>query len=260
MSTLVKQTDPRGITTLTLNRPERHNAFDDVMIGELTAALEDIERDVDSRVLLLRASGKSFSAGADLNWMRRMADFSAQENHADAMQLATMLQTLNRLAKPTVVVVQGAVYGGGVGLVACCDIALATADAGFCLSEVKLGLVPATISPYVVNAIGARAARRYMLSAEMFDADTASRLGLVHGVCDPAEIDEYLAQVLQYLLKGGPTAQATAKRLIERVASAALDETLISETADTIAQCRASIEGREGLDAFLEKRKPNWIK
>ena len=256
MTSLLNETDSRGVTTLTLNRPERCNAFDDNLIEALIEALDKIDRDGAVRVLLLRASGKHFCAGADLNWMRRMADYSDEENRADALQLANLLDRLNRLSKPVVGVVQGATYGGGVGLVACCDIALACDEAVFCLSEVRLGLVPATIAPYVIAAVGARAARRYMLSAEQFDAQQACRLGLVHEVAPPADTEQRLAAILDALLQGGPEAQTAAKRLIGRVAS--LDDELIEATADIIAERRASVEGREGLSAFFDKRKPDW--
>lgn len=257
MTSLLLDTDHRGVATLTLNRPERNNAFDDRLIEALIETLDLIERDDSVRVLLLRASGKHFCAGADLNWMQRMADFSDDENRADALQLANLLDRLNRLPKPVVVVVQGAAIGGGVGLVACCDIALAYDEAVFSLAEVRLGLVPATIGPYVIHAIGASAARRFMLSAERFDAREALRLGLVHEVGPAAEIEILLRSTLDALLHGAPEAQAAAKQLIARVAP--LDDALIEATADIIAERRASDEGREGVKAFFEKRKPNWV-
>ena len=258
MTSLVRESDARGVVTLTLNRPERNNAFDDSLIEELSENLDKIERDASVRVLLLRANGKHFCAGADLYWMQRMADFSAEENQADALQLANLLDQLNRFAKPVIAVVQGATYGGGVGIAACCDILLAYDEAVFCLSEVRLGLVPATIGPYVVNAIGSRDARRYMLSAEKFDAKEARRIGLVHEVASPSEIELILAKLIDDLLQGGSEAQAECKRLIARVAP--IDDALIAETADIIAERRASDEGREGLKAFFEKRKPIWVK
>lgn len=257
MASLLCETDTRGVTTLTINRPERNNAFDDTLIEELIEALDKIERDDSIRVLLLRASGKHFCAGADLNWMRRMADFSADENRADALHLANLLDRLNRLTRPVVAVIQGAAYGGGVGLAACADIVLAYDKAVFCLSEVRLGLVPATIGPYVVNAIGPRAARRYMLSAEKFDAVEAQRIGLVHEVAAPTEIEMMLPRILDALLHGGPEAQAVAKSLIAQIAP--LEDGLITKTADIIAERRASAEGREGVKAFFEKRKPKWV-
>ena len=258
MTSLLRELDSRGVVTLTLNRPERNNAFDDNLIEELSDNLDKIERDDSIRILLLRASGKHFCAGADLNWMQRMADFSAEENQADALQLANLLDRLNRLSKPVVAVVQGATYGGGVGLTACCDIVLAYDEAVFCLSEVRLGLVAATIGPYVVNAIGSRAARRYLLSAEKFNADEARRIGLVHEVASPTEVEVLVPKILDALLQGGPRAQAVSKRLVARVTP--IDDGLIEETADIIAERRASDEGREGLKAFFEKRKPKWVK
>ncbi len=182
MPTVQSKRDSSGVTTLTLNRPQVHNAFDEIMIDELKSAIDEIDSDPDTRVVVLRASGKNFSAGADLNWMRRVTEYGESENRDEAMRLAQLMLALNRLSKPVIAVVQGATYGGGVGLVACCDIAIASDQARFCLSEVKLGLVPAVISPYVVAAIGERAARRYMLSAEIFNAAQAQRLGLVHEV------------------------------------------------------------------------------
>ena len=256
MTSLLHETDTRGVTTLTLNRPERYNAFDDNLIEALIEALDKVDRDDGVRILLLRASGKHFCAGADLNWMQRTADYSDEENRADALQLANLLDRLNRLSKPVIGVVQGATYGGGIGLIACCDIAMAYDESVFCLSEVRLGLVPATIAPYVIAAIGARAARRYMLSAEQFDAQQACRLGLVHEVAPPTDTEQRLAAILDALLQGGPGAQATTKRLIARVTP--LDDELIAATADIIAERRASAEGREGLSAFFDKRKPDW--
>ena len=218
MTSLLRETDPKGVVTLTLNRPERNNAFDDNLIEELNGTLDVIERDNSVRVVVLRASGKHFCAGADLNWMQRMADFDAEENRADALQLANLLDRLNRLSKPVVAVVQGATFGGGVGLAACCDIVLAYDEAVFCLSEVRLGLVAATIGPYVIDAIGSRAARRYMLSAEKFDADEARRIGLVHEIGEPTAVEMRLNLLLEALLTGGPEAQAVSKRLIGQVA------------------------------------------
>jgi len=201
---------------------------------------------------------KSFSAGADLNWMRRMADYDLAQNQDDAMQLAELMRRLNCFPKPTIALVQGAAYGGGVGLVACCDIAIASSSASFCLSEVKLGLIPAVISPYVIEAIGARAARRFMLTAERFDAEEACRLGLVHEVVEAQELDAKLDSIVGFLLAAGPAAQAAAKDLIRAVSNKPIDSELIQDSAQRIARIRASGEAREGLSAFLEKRKPNW--
>ena len=259
-TSILTKIDPRGIATLTMNRPEIHNAFDDTLIVALTQELKRLEADASVRVLVLRASGKSFSAGADLGWMRRMADYSREENLADALALASLMQTLNTLKKPTVALVQGAAYGGGVGLVACCDIALANRRATFCLSEVKLGLIPAVISPYVVEAIGARAARRYFQSAEVFDAAEAHRLGLVHEVVAAEELEVAAERLVGALLNNGPCAMVAAKELVARVCSGPIDESMIRDTAGRIAGTRASAEGKDGLSAFLEKRKPMWVK
>ena len=252
--------DQRGVGTIMLDRPEQHNAFDDSLIAELIQRLADLAADETVRIVVLRARGKSFSAGADLNWMRRMADYDEAQNLADAMQLAELMRSLNALPKPTIARVQGAAFGGGVGLIACCDIALASAHALFSLSEVKLGLIPAVISPYVVKAIGERAARRYMLSAERFDAQQAARLGLVHEIVDHDELDIRLDDMITTLLESGPAAQAAAKDLILDIAGKPVDPSLIENTARRIAKVRASDEAREGLNAFLQKRKPGWVK
>lgn len=247
-----------GVATLTLNRPELHNAFDDALIAELTAALRRLEADPAVRVVVLAANGKSFSAGADLNWMRRMADYTVAQNLDDARGLAELMHTLNALAKPTVARVQGAAYGGGVGLVACCDIAIAADGASFCLSEVRLGLIPAVISPYVVNAIGERQARRYFVSAERFDAAEARRIGLVHEVVPAAGLDAKVDELLATLAGNGPAAMVAAKDLARAVARGPLDAAMIEDTARRIADIRASAEGCEGLSAFLGKRRPAW--
>ncbi|RLA15983.1 MAG: enoyl-CoA hydratase/isomerase family protein [Gammaproteobacteria bacterium] len=252
------KTSDRGIASVILNRPEQHNAFDDGMIAELIELLCKLEQDDRTRVLVLRAAGKSFSAGADLNWMRRMADYDLAQNQDDAMQLAELMRRLNCFPKPTIALVQGAAYGGGVGLVACCDIAIASPAASFCLSEVKLGLIPAVISPYVIEAIGARAARRFMLTAEHFDAEQACRLGLVHEVVEAQDLDAKLDSIVESLLAAGPAAQSAVKELIRMVSNKPIDDELIRDCAQRIARIRASGEAREGLSAFLEKRKPNW--
>lgn len=258
-TTVLIDIDNRGIATVTLNRPEIHNAFDDLLIAELTAVFKSLAADDNVRVVILTGSGRSFSAGADLNWMRRMADYSREENLVDARALAELMQTLDSLPKPTIALVQGAAYGGGVGLVACCDIAIATARATFCLSEVKLGLMPAVISPYVAAAIGPRACRRYFLTAELFAAAEAQRLGLLHEVVKDEETLRFRGSALgELLLKNGPQAMAAAKDLIAAVAGQPLTAALIDDTAQRIADRRASAEGREGLTAFLEKRQPDW--
>lgn len=252
--------DQRGVASIELDRPDQHNAFDDVLIGELIEVLKQLADDDAVRIVVLRATGKSFSAGADLNWMRRMADYDEAQNLADALQLAELMRCLNTLPRPTIARIQGAAFGGGVGLVACCDIALASERALFCLSEVKLGLIPAVISPYVVRAIGERAARRYMLSAERFDAQQALLLGLVHEVVDEQSLDSRLQAMIETLLVSGPAAQSAGKDLILDVAGKTINQGLIENTASRIARIRASGEGREGLNAFLEKRSPDWVK
>lgn len=253
------QTEIRdGVATLRMNRPEVHNAFDDALIAALTAELRRLDAAQDVRVIVLAANGKSFSAGADLNWMRRMAKYSQQENLRDAMALAGLMRTLDGVKKPTVARVQGAAFGGGVGLVACCDIAIASTQAAFSLSEVRLGLIPSVISPYVIAAIGEREARRYFLTAERFDAMEARRIGLVHDVVDSGVLDETVASIAGQLLKGGPKALASAKKLIADVSRRLMDDALAAETARRIAAIRVESEGQEGLAAFLDKREPNW--
>ncbi len=251
-------TDSRGVATLTLNRPERRNAFDDAIIAELAEAFARVGADPAVRVMVLTGAGAAFSAGGDLNWMRRMAGYSEAENYQDAMRLAAMFRGLNDLPKPTVARVNGAAFAGGVGLICCCDVAVAASDAKFAVSEARLGLVPATICPYVVAAIGARAARRYNLTAEVFTASDALRIGLVHEVVEPAALDEAVARIVAELLAGGPAAQARAKALIAETADRPVTAEVMALTARTIAAARASAEGREGVTAFLEKRKPAW--
>jgi methylglutaconyl-CoA hydratase len=249
-----------GVAVLWLNRPEVRNAFDETMIAELTAALGELEADTAVRAVVLAGKGKVFCAGADLNWMERMADYGEDENKKDAMTLATLLHKLHTLKKPTVARVHGAAYAGGIGLLAACDMTVAANDMEFCVSEVKLGLSPATISPYVVAAMGERAARRYFLTAERFSAAEAYRIGLVQEIALPAELDATVNQILGEIVQGGPAAHAAAKDLIRTVARARLDPTLIAETAARIAAIRVSEEGQEGIRAFLEKRQPAWLK
>lgn len=259
MSVLLEQIDPHGVATLTLNRPERHNALNGGLIAELAGTLGRLGNHVDVRAVVLAGAGRSFCAGADAAWMQRMAGLSEAENHADAAGLAALMHTLDRLPKPTIALVQGAAYGGGVGLVACCDIALASERAVFCLSEVKLGLTPATISPYVVNAIGARQARRYFLTAEVILARRARDLGLVHEVVAEPDLHARGRELVEALLSGAPGAQAEAKDLVFLREGRAVDAPLSQETSRRIAARRASDEGREGLAAFLEKRAASWI-
>ncbi len=251
-------TSPNGIATITLNRAEKHNAFDDELIAELDRALQQVENDDTVRLVVLAANGKSFSAGADLNWMRRMADYSEDDNFDDAMRLADMLQQLDELRKPTIARVQGHAFGGGVGLVACCDIAVAAEPAKFCLSEVRLGLMPSIISPFVVRAIGAREARRYFQTAERFDAAEALRIGLVHRTVAPDDLDEVTGAIVDALLQGGPKAQAATKDFIALNDALPINKELLRDAARRIANLRASDEGREGVSAFLEKRPPRW--
>ena len=254
------ETDSRGVATLTLNRPEKHNAFDDALIAELTGKLQQLDGDDAVRVVVLTGAGKSFSAGADLNWMRSMAGFSEQENRDDSLALAELMAVLDGLSKPTIARVNGAVFGGGVGLVACCDIAVGTPWAKMALTEVKLGLVPAVIAPYVVRAIGPRQARRYFQTAEVMSAETARAIGLLHEVVDPGALDEHVSGIAGSLLQAGPEALAAAKTLVAMTDPAGADDrdALKRKTAALIARLRVSEEGQEGLTAFLEKRKPDW--
>jgi len=246
------------VTTVRLNRPDKHNAFDEHLIAELTQAFRDLASDTAVRVAVLAANGQSFSAGADLDWMKRMSAMGRADNERDAMALADLMEAIDRCPKPVVGLIQGAALGGGVGLVACCDIAIATSSASFSLSEVRLGLIPAVISPYVAAAIGPRACRRYFLTAERFDAATAAKLGLVHRVVEPEALETARDETIKQLLACGPAAQGAAKDLIRRVACAPNDEALRHDTAGRIADARASAEGKEGIAALLEKRKPNW--
>jgi methylglutaconyl-CoA hydratase len=246
------------VATVTLNRPERHNAFDDGMIDELTAAFSSLSGRPEVRVVQLAAAGESFSAGADLDWMRRVASYSEEQNRADAERLARLLHLIGTMPKPTLALVQGAAYGGGVGLIAACDIVLAAEGARFGLTEVRLGLVPAVISPYVIGAVGPRWARRLFLTAERFDAALAERIGLVHEVVPAARLATRGAEIAAMLKEGAPRAQAESKALVAQVAGDFADEFLIGHTSALIARMRAAPEGREGIAAFLEKRKPNW--
>jgi methylglutaconyl-CoA hydratase len=252
-------TDDRGVAAVTLNRPQVHNAFDDALIADLTDAIRRLGGDPSVRVIVLRAEGKSFSAGADLNWMRRMAGYGEAENLADAERLAALMATIRGNRRPTLAVVQGAAFGGGVGLVAACDIAVAADTAVFGLSEVKLGLIPSVIAPYVVDAIGLRACRRYMLTGERFDAREAYRLGLVHEVVPPDALAGAAEAMVAALLAAGPDAVAECKALIARVGRGPIDAAMVADTARRIARVRASDEGRDGVAAFLEKRKPRWL-
>ncbi|KNY20181.1 enoyl-CoA hydratase [Methylobacterium sp. ARG-1] len=256
--TILEAVDARGVATLTLNRPDRHNAFDDALIADLTAALLRLGDEPGIRAVVLASRGRSFSAGADLDWMRRIARQPPDANCADAAGLARLMHTLDRLPKPTLALVQGAAYGGGVGLVACCDVAIASERASFCLSEVKLGLTPATISPYVVNAIGPRWARRLFQTAEIVPAARAREIGLVHEVVAEDALATAGEAVLRAALQGAPGAQADAKDLVFLCEGRPIDADLMGETGRRIALRRASAEGQEGIAAFLEKRPPAW--
>jgi methylglutaconyl-CoA hydratase len=248
------------IALVTLNRPDVHNAFNETLIAELTDALRALDANPRIRAIILLSSGKSFCAGADLKWMERMAGYAYEQNIADASALARLLQTLAGMGKPTIARVHGAAFGGGVGLIACCDIAIATQNATFALSEAKLGLIPATIGPYVVEAIGARHARRYMITAETFDAAEAYRIGLVHDIVPDVEaLDARVNELLGSLLVAGPHAQKAVKALVRAVAHRPIDERVVADTAERIATIRASDEGREGIAAFLTRRSPEWV-
>jgi methylglutaconyl-CoA hydratase len=248
-----------AVAIVVLNRPEVHNAFNEMLIAELTAALRALDGDPGVRAVVLAGAGESFCAGADLKWMKKMAAFSQAQNLADANALAAMLATLDTLSKPTIARVHGAVFGGGVGLVACCDIAIGTQDAVFAFSEARLGLIPATISPYVVEAIGVRAARRYFLTAERFAAAEAYRLGLLHDLALPDELDARVNELLGTLLTAGPRAQAECKALLRAIANRPVDAGMIADTAQRIARVRSAPEAREGVAAFLAKRKAAWV-
>ena len=248
-----------GVALIGLARPEVHNAFNEALIAELTAAVRAAGDDPAVRAILLHGAGASFCAGADLDWMRRMADYGREENLADANALAAMLSAIATCPKPTVARVHGPAYGGGIGLIACCDIAIGASDATFALSEAKLGLIPATIGPYVVAAIGERQARRYFLTGERFEAAEAYRIGLLHDIVLPGEIDARVNEILGALLVAGPGAQREAKALIRAVADRPVDEDVIADTAERIAAIRASDEAREGIAAFLAKRPPAWV-
>ena len=242
-----------------LNRPEIRNAFDDVLIANLTKTLKKLDADDSVRAVVLMGAGPAFCAGADLNWMKRMAGYTLKQNYADAKALAGMLKTLDRLSKPTIARVHGPAYAGGVGLVAACDIAVGTVDAEFALTEAKLGLSPATISPYVVRAMGERMAHRYFLTAEKFSAAEAYRIGLLSELCLPGELDAKINEMLGHIVSGGKAALAEIKTLIRAVSRRPIDDPMIDDTARRIAEIRVSKEGREGIASFLGKRKPAWV-
>jgi methylglutaconyl-CoA hydratase len=246
------------VATVTLNRPEVRNAFNETAIAEITDAFRALGGNAEVRAIVLAASGPAFCAGADLNWMKKMAGYTHDENRADAMQLAQMLRTIYECDKPVVAKVQGDCYAGGMGLVAACDIVVAAEEANFCLSEVRLGLIPATISPYVIKAMGENAARRYCLTAERFSAAEAQRIGFAQAVGAEA-LDATVADIVKALVSNSPNAVRQAKRLVREVAGVPVTDELVADTAERIAQIRASEEGREGVRSFLEKRKPGWL-
>ncbi|MFJ1259412.1 enoyl-CoA hydratase/isomerase family protein [Cupriavidus sp. CuC1] len=247
------------LARIALNRPEVRNAFNEVVIAELTDAFNVLALQDDVRAILLAAKGQAFCAGADLNWMRKMAGYTRDENVADARQLAEMLHTIWSCPKPVVAVIQGDTYAGGMGLVAACDIAVAAGQVNFCLSETKLGLIPATIGPYVVRAMGEQAARRYCVTAERFSAGEAHRIGFIHEVVAAEALEGRAVEIATALAGNSPAAVRESKRLVQDIADRALDASLIALTAERIADIRASEEGREGVRSFLEKRKPAWI-
>lgn len=247
-----------GVATVTLNRPEMHNALDEILIREITRSFDMLGSDPACRMVLLKANGASFCAGADINWMQRTANSSKEDNIAEAQNLALMMKTLYECPKPLIGLVQGTAVGGGVGIVACCDVVVASDAASFRLSEVKLGLVPAVISPYVVRAMGVRAARRYFLTAEPFNATEAKGLGLIHELVPDRMMAAAAARLIERISAGGPKAQTAAKDLLRRVDSARIEDDLVDFTIELIARLRASPEGKEGLAAFLEKRNPTW--
>lgn len=251
--------DERGIATVLLNRPDRHNAFDDVMIGQLREHFDMLAARADVRVVVLAAEGRSFSAGGDLAWMRRMADYDYDDNLNDARALAGMLLALKTLPQPTLARVQGGAFGGAVGLLCCCDIAIGVDTASFGLTEARVGLIPATIGPHVVEALGSRWARRLFLTAERFDASRAREIGLLHEVCAIDELDARTDALISQLLANGPDALREAKALCADLVYAPLDDALLEDTSRRIAARRVAAEGQEGLKAFLEKRSPAWV-
>ena len=259
MTNALQTTQQGAVLTITLSRPDIRNAFNDEVIAEITAAFQHAASRADVRAVVLAAVGPAFCAGADLNWMRRMADYSDAENLADAGKLADMLRVIYQCPKPTVARIQGDVYAGGLGLVAACDMAVSVDTAYFCLSEVRLGLSPATISPYVIRAMGARAAHRYFLTAERFDAQEAHRIGLVHAVTSADALDAKVAEITQALVNASPAAVKACKQLVQDVAGCEISPKLIARTVQGIADIRSSEEGKEGVQSFLQKRKPSWL-
>lgn len=257
---VLSQVDADGNAAVVLNRPEVHNAFDPEMVDALTSTLRQLESRAEVRAIVLTGAGKNFCAGADIEQMKRSATYTREQNLELARATSLMLQTLYALQKPTIACVRGAVRGGGVGLVSACDIALAERGATFRLSEVKLGIIPAMISPYVIAAMGERMAHRYMLSGEEFDAAEAYRIGLLHDICEELELNVVVGRMLRQLHSSGPRAVAAIKKLIPEIAAAPIDDAVSEKTAQRIAEVRTTPEAQEGLGAFLEKRKPHWVK
>jgi methylglutaconyl-CoA hydratase len=247
------------VATIWMNRPDMHNAFDETLITELTSACKTLDDDKTVRVVVLAGRGKSFSAGADLNWMKRAANNSVDDNLNDARALAGMLRVLAEMKKPTIARVQGAALGGGMGLASACDIAVASTKAVFATSEVKFGIIPSAISPYVLRAIGARQAYRYFQSAERISSERAREIGLVHEAVEADELDAKVQEIVTALLQGGPLSQSAAKDLIRAVNNQPINDNLVEDTAHRIAHLRATPEAREGITAFLDKRLPTWI-
>lgn len=258
MDYVAVEKQPSGASYIIMNRPKVHNAFNDQMIIELLQAFQQADNDADCRVVVLQAQGKNFSAGADLNWMKSMAQLDFHQNKADSDQLAKLMHCVYSLSKPVIAQVQGASYGGALGLIAACDIAVAESNATFCLSEVKIGLVPAVISPYVIEAMGVRNARRYILSAEVFTANEAKAFGLLHEVTTEECLEGQINALVKQISANGPNAVTKAKQLVQKVANKPIGHEIIEYTSELIAQVRVSEEGQEGLEAFLEKRKPGW--
>ena len=259
MSNALTRSTQNGVHTITLSRPDVRNAFNDEVIADLKNAFLSVAQDASVRCVVLAAVGPAFCAGADLNWMRRMADYTRDENLADAAELAAMLKAIDECPQPTIARVQGDVYAGGMGLVAACDMAVSVDSAHYCLSEVKLGLIPATISPYVIRAMGTRAAHRYFLTAERFGAAEAHRIGLVHEVVTVDALDAKVIELTQAFVSASPNAVRACKKLLRDVAEREINAALVRQTVECIADIRASHEGKEGVQSFLQKRKPHWM-
>ena len=257
---VLTEVNRRGVATITINRQERHNAFDDHLISRLTECFSECAKDKDIRVVVVTGSGKSFSSGADLEWMRSMANYTRRENRADAKKLGDMMATLAALPQPTIARVNGAAFGGGIGLICCCDLAIASIRANFAFTEVRLGLAPAVISPYVIAAIGIRQCQRYFQTGEIIDANLATRLGLIHEAVEHECLDSAVDRQVRLLLKGGPTAQAANKRLITSAIHEPSADVLSRYTEELIADLRVSPEGQEGISAFLEKREADFLR